>query len=138
MLNFRNRFAKTKYNKDFIIAEVKVIVFCTGYSAVGLGATIIYGISSFPVRQIDHELTQYFECERVPHNASSGFNPCDRTGFERLTNPTVQIIAWSLIALYPVTTLIYFLRKRRSQNAKREVMLNNNRSSSKPTNSSSV
>ena len=61
----------TKKNKDFKVAEAKVIILCTGYSAIGLGATIIYGISSSPLRQIDLELTQYFECERVPHNINA-------------------------------------------------------------------
>ena len=115
-----------------------MIIFCTGYSAIGLGATIIYGISSSPLRQIDHELSQYFECERVPHNNTilTGAN-CDRSGFERLTNPTIQVIAWSLIALYPVITLIYFIYKKRSRKTRPIVNVNSN-SSSRPTASSSV
>lgn len=115
-----------------------MIIFCTGYSAIGLGATIIYGISSSPLRQIDHELSQYFECERVPHNNTilTSAN-CDRSGFERLTNPTIQVIAWSLIALYPVITLIYFIYKKRSRKTRPIVNVNSN-SSSRPTASSSV
>ena len=64
---YRNTCTK-KSNRDFKIAEAKVIIFCTGYAFVGIGATISYGISSAPLRQIDQELVQYFECEQTPHS----------------------------------------------------------------------
>ena len=133
---YRNRCTK-KSNRDFKIAEAKVIIFCTGYAFVGIGATISYGISSAPLRQINQELTQYFECEQTPHSGMDLDQPCDKSGYGRLTNPTLQIIAWCLIAVYPVTTLIYFLYKKRHPKAKHMAM-HNNSSSNRPTTSSSV
>ena len=64
---YRNTCTK-KSNRDFKIAEAKVIILYTGYAFVGLGATISYGILSAPLRQIDQELVQYFECEQTPHS----------------------------------------------------------------------
>ena len=133
---YRNTCTK-KSNRDFKIAEAKVIILCTGYAFVGLGATISYGISSAPLHQIDQKLAQYFECEETPHSGMESGQPCDKSGYEQLTNPTLQIIAWCLIALYPVTTLIYFLYKKRSPKAKRMAMYNNS-SSSRPTTSFSI
>ena len=138
-LNSRKRYTSTKTNKDFKVAEAKVIIFCMLYSVIGLGAAVTYGVSAIPLRQIDHELTKYFECERVPHNynASQTSDHCDRSGYVRLTNPTLHFLAWSLIGLYPVTTLIYFLYKKRNRKTKSVAMLKNS-SSSRPTASSSV
>ena len=136
IITYRNR-CTNKSNSDFKIAEAKVIIFCTGYAFVGIGATISYGISSAPLRQINQELAQYFECEQTPRSAMDSGQPCDKNGYARLTNPTLQIIAWCLIAVYPVTTLIYFLYKKRSLKANRMAM-HNNSSSSRPTTSSSI
>ena len=49
---------------------------------------------------------QYFECECTPLNYRSG------TGFERLTHPAGHIIGFGLVALYPMTTLVFFYKKR--------------------------
>ena len=135
-MTYRNR-CTNKSNSDFKIAEAKVIIFCTGYAFIGIGATISYGMSAAPIRQFDQDLAQYFECEQTPRSAMDSSQPCDKNGYERHTNPTLQIIAWCLIALYPVTTLIYFLYKKRSLKAKHMAM-HNNSSSSRPTISSSV
>ena len=56
----------------FKVAEVKVALYCAACILIGIGATISYGIISSPLRQIDVELIQYFECERTPLNYRSG------------------------------------------------------------------
>ena len=111
-LNFRKR-CTTKANKDFKAAEVKVALYCAACILIGIGVTVSYGVISSPLRQIDIQLMQYFECERIPLNYRSG-TECDRSGFERLTHPTGHIVLFSLVALYPMTTLVFFYKKRNS------------------------
>ena len=72
-------------------------------------------MSSVSLSELHHELLDYFECERYGVNAS---RMCDRSGFERLTNPPMITIAYSLLALYPVITLIYVLRIKRKRRIK--------------------
>ena len=90
LLNFRKRCTKGEI-QDFKAAEVKVAIYCAACILIGIGATISYGIISSPLRQIDVELMQYFECERIPLNYRSG-TECGRSRFEKLTHPAGQII----------------------------------------------
>ena len=81
-------------------------IYCAVCILIGIGATVSYGIISSPLRQIDVELMQYFECECTPLN----YTYC--TGFERLAHPAGHIIGFGLVALYPMTTLVFFYKKR--------------------------
>ena len=93
-----------------------MIIICCFYAVLGLGASFSYVISSSYLNVLKSELTDYFECE------SGGLNDdqsCDRSEFERHVNATSKILGYSLLALYPVITLIYFLRKKRKTRAKR-------------------
>ena len=74
-----------------------------------------YSMSSVTLEKLHHELLDYFECERC--GVTSG-RVCDRSGFESLTNPPMITIAYSLLSLYPVITLIYFLRIKRKPRIK--------------------
>ena len=68
-------------------------------------------MSSAVLGDLQHELREYFACERC--GVISGL-VCDRSGFERFTNPTLITVAYSLLALYPVITLVYVLRIQRT------------------------
>ena len=110
-------------------------LYCVACILIGLGATISYGIISSPLRQIDVELMQYFECERIPLNYRPDIK-CDRNGFERLTHPAGHIIGFGLVALYPMTTLVFFYKKR-NPDTKQMAMYKNSTSSSGPTSTTS-
>ena len=120
--NFRRRCTR-KANNDFKAAEVKVALCTAACILIGFGATISYGIISSPLHQIDIELTQYFECERIPLNYRSA-TECDRSQFERLTHPARHIIGYSLVTLYPMVTWVFFYKKRNSDT--KEVPTNKN------------
>ena len=106
-------------------------LYCAACILIGIGATVSYGIISSPLRQVDCELMQYFECERIPLNYRSG-TKCDRNGFERLTHPAGHIILFSLVAFYPMITLIFFYKKR-NPDTKQVAKYKSSTSSSGPT-----
>ena len=58
-----------------------------------------YSISSTFLDDLQHELYDYFECEQCGVNSGQS---CDRSGFERLTHPSLITIGISLSVLYPV------------------------------------
>ena len=123
----RNRCGKKK-SKGMKKAEVKVIVICCCYVVLGVGAALAYAISSTSLRGLKVELLEYFECERTASLNSE--NPsCDRGEFERFLNPSSKILGYSLIALYPVITLIYFARKKRRAHPRRPTLTHSNISS---------
>ena len=80
---------------------------------LGLAATLAFAISSRSLDGIISEVLDYFECERSGVNSGES---CDRSGFERLTNPEAKTLGYTVLALYPVITLIYFVRTRRKEN----------------------
>ena len=50
---------------------------------------------------------QYFFCELSGHDPS---NPCNRSEFEKLTNPSVTTLSYILMmALFPVVNLVYIV-----------------------------
>lgn len=104
--NFRN----TRTRKDFKIAEVKVVIFCCCYVIYGFGASLAYSLSSAFSSRLETELIDYFECEKEYKIDRE----CSRSGFETFINPTLQILPWSMIALYPVTTLVYFMCNKKA------------------------
>ena len=95
---------------------------------LGLGATLSYAISSTSLRGLTVELLEYFECERTA-NLNSENPSCDRGEFERLLNPSSKIFGHSMIALYPVITLIYFAHKKRRKPHSRHTLTHGNISS---------
>ena len=97
-------------NKDLKTAEIKVFIICCCYVILGLGASLAWSISSAFLGDHQRELFDYFECERC--GVDSG-QMCDRSGFERLTNPPLITIGYSLFVLYPVITLVYVVRFKR-------------------------
>ena len=111
----RNRCIRKSSNKDLIKVEIKVVIICCCYVILGFGATLAYAISSSLLGDLRRELFDYFECEQCGVNSGQ---TCDRSGFERLTNPPLVTIGYSLLALYPVITLIYVLRIKRKPRAK--------------------
>ena len=117
-----------------------MLIFCTGYVIISVGATISYALIASPLRQLDVELQQYFECERVPHSGgnSSTFGQCDRSGFERLTFPAGNIIGWGLVSLYPVATLIYLYKRKSPDSNEAVITVRNSSLSVALTNSSKV
>ena len=95
---------------------------------LGLAASLAYSISSAFLGDHQCELMDYFECERCGVN--SGWM-CDRSGFERLTNPPLITIGYSIFVLYPVITLVYLVRlKRESQTKHKRPELNGMKSAS--------
>ena len=102
-------------DKDLKTAAIKVFIICCCYVILGLGASLAWSISSAFLDEHQRELFNYFECERC--GISSG-QMCDRSRFERLTNPSLITIGYSLFVLYPVITLVYVIRFKREPNAK--------------------
>ena len=96
-------------------AEIKVFVICLCYVILGLAASLAYSISSAFLDDHQRELMNYFECERC--GVDSG-RMCDRSGFERLTNPPLITIGYSIFVLYPVITLVYLVRLKRASQTK--------------------
>ena len=115
-------------------AEVKVIIICCCYVVLGLGAALSYAISSTSLRGLKVELLDYFECERTA-SLTSESQSCDRDEFERFLNPSSKILGYSLVALYPVITLIYFVRKKKQPQHKRTLTHSNISSKSLTLNS---
>ena len=94
-------------------AEIKVFIICFCYVILGLGASLAYSISSAFLDDHQRELMDYFECELCGVNSGQ---VCDRSEFERFTNPPLITIGYSLFVLYPVITLVYVVSlKRKSQ-----------------------
>ena len=100
-----------------------MIAICCFYVVIGLGASLAYAISSTSLRVLKSELTDYFECESVRGGLNDD-QSCDRSEFERHVNATSKILGYSLLALYPVITLIYFLRKKRKPHPHRRTLTN--------------
>ena len=98
-------------------AEIKLFVICICYVILGLAASLAYSISSVFLGDHQRELMEYFECERCGVNSG---RMCDRSGFERLTNPPLITIGYSIFVLYPVITLVYLVRLKRESRTKHE------------------
>ena len=107
----------TIQSKDSTIkkAEIKVFVICLCYVILGLVASLAYSISSAFLGDHQRELMNYFECERCGVNSG---RMCDRSGFERLTNPPLITIGYSIFVLYPIITLVYLVRLKRELRTK--------------------
>lgn len=115
---FRNKFMNGMMDKDLKTATIKVFVICFCYVILGLGASLAWSISSAFLEEHQRELFNYFECERCGVNSGQ---ICDRNRFERLTNPPLITIGYSLFVLYPVITLVYVIRFKREPNANHPV-----------------
>ena len=76
---------------------------------------LAYSLSSAILGDLQHELIDYFECERCGVNSGQ---VCDRSGFEQFTNPLMVTIGYSLLDSYPLITLIYVLRIKRKPQTK--------------------
>jgi hypothetical protein len=111
----RNRCISKSSIKDLKKAEAKVLIICCWYVILGLGTALGYSLSSAILDDLQHDLLDYFECERC--GVISG-QTCDRSGFEQYTNPPMVTIAYSLFHAYPLITLIYVLRVKRKPNTK--------------------
>ena len=96
-------------------AEVKVLIICCSYVILGLATLLGYSMSSAVLVDLQHELKEYFACERCGVNSGV---MCDRSGFERFMNPTLITIAYGLFALYPVITVVYVVRIQRTPHTK--------------------
>ena len=96
-------------------AEIKMFVVCLCYVILGLAASLAYSISSAFLGDHQRELMNYFECERCGVNSGQ---MCDRSGFERLTNPPLITIGYSIFVLYPVITLVYLVQLKRDSQTK--------------------
>ena len=117
----RNRCLKDNSSANFRQAQVKVIIICCCYVVIGLGACLAFALSSTILRDLQRELIDYFECERCSVNSG---RMCERIGFERLTNPPLVTVGYSLLALYPVITLVYVIRIKRSRKVHTKQTLN--------------
>ena len=89
-------------------AEVKMLIICCYYVILGLGVSLTFSISSAYLNSLQNELQDYFECEECGIDVDSG-QTCDRSQYERFTNPALKTIGYSLFAFYPVVTLIYIV-----------------------------
>ena len=87
----------------FQSAEVKVLVISCCYVVVGLGAPLAYIVSSVFLRGLQKALSEYFECNLCGLEG-------DKSHYEQFLNPPLITIGYSLLVLYPVITLIYFIR----------------------------
>lgn len=103
----RNRCISRTSSRELKQAEVKVLVICCWYVILGLATLLGYTLSSVVLDDLQHQLRDYFECERCGVNSGA---TCERDGFERFTNPSLITIAYSLLNLYPLITLVYVVR----------------------------
>ena len=86
-------------------AEIRVlIVFCYNM-ALGLCAQTYFSRASKMIPELFDELEEYFDCESVGTNGST----CDRSGFERLTDPELATMGYFLVGVYPVVNLVYVI-----------------------------
>ena len=92
----------TKANKALRKAESKIIIYCICFVIIGLGVSATAAATSVSLQRFWNELMLYFECEE------SGELYCDRSDFEKFTNPTASTLSYTLAALYPVITLLFF------------------------------
>lgn len=104
----RNRYVKKNKSHLLPTAEIKMLIICCCYVILGLGASLAYAISSVQLIGLNQELFNYFECECLGSNTNQ--MPCDRRGYERFINPVLITVGYSLIALYPIITLIYIIK----------------------------
>ena len=96
-------------------AEIKVFVICVCYVILGLAASLAYSISSAFLGDHQRELMNYFECECCGMNSG---RMCDRSRFERLTNPPLITVGYSIFVLYPVITVVYLVQLKRDSQTK--------------------
>ncbi len=50
------------------------------------------------------EISLYFSCERSGYDPNS---PCDRSGFEALISPPLQVLAFAMALLVPIITFVF-------------------------------
>ena len=100
----RNRCIRQNKNVLLQRAEVKMLIVSCCYVVVGVGAPLAFVVSSVFLRELRTALSEYFECKFC------GLEQCDRNTFEQFLNPPLITMGYSLLALYPVITLIYFIR----------------------------
>ena len=115
MYMHRNRCINKSSSKEMKKAEAKVLVIYCWYVILGIGTALGYSLSSAILDDLQRKLVDYFECERC--GVISG-QTCDRSGFERYTNPPMVTIAYSLFHAYPLITLIYVFRIKRRPSTK--------------------
>lgn len=78
-------------------------MFCY-YAILGIIGVTGFNASSLELRNFSSELDAYFLCEREGTGQI-----CDRSGFESLTDPALQTIAFILVGIYPAINLVYVI-----------------------------
>ena len=92
-----------------VTVEVKVLVIAFSYIIIGLVATTSFAISSARIESLKEELFVYFQCELCGTNSQLG-ESCSESGYEQLTNGALVTMAYSLLGMYPLVTLVYVVR----------------------------
>ena len=85
-------------------AELRILIVFCYYAILGIAALTAFNVTSHKLQGFSNALDAYFLCERGGIESK-----CDRSGFERLTNPTLVTIAFILIGLYPAINLVYVI-----------------------------
>ena len=85
-------------------AEVRILIVFCYYVIVGASALIAFNVTSQKLQSFSSELDAYFLCEREGTGQI-----CDRSGFESLTDPALQTIAFILVGIYPAINLVYVI-----------------------------
>ena len=97
-------------------AEVRILIVFCYYTIVGTSTLTAFSVISHKLQEFSNALDAYFLCER----GGIG-NKCDRSGFESLTNPTLQTIAFILVGIYPAINLVYVIHIADLRNLKQKI-----------------
>ena len=82
----------------------KILVILCYYVLLGVMALTSYTLATRNVEEFIKGVSHYFFCESPGMDPDS---PCDRSGFENLTHPIVNLFGFILLSLFPAVNLIF-------------------------------
>ena len=101
--------AKVSRNPFSLIGtpEKKLLIVSFYYVTLEVLGFITFSLTQKNSNRLREELQSYFVCESQGYDPD---NPCDRSQFERLLNPTITILTLTLFLLAPVVNFVFAIK----------------------------
>ena len=87
--------------------EKKLLIVSFYYVTLEVLGFITFSLTQKNSNRLREELQSYFVCESQGYDPD---NPCDRSQFERLLNPTITILTLTLFLLAPVVNFVFAIK----------------------------
>ena len=89
---------------EFGTAEKKLLFVFFYYVLLSVVAITSFALGTRNASPFVKNIQRYFFCEQSGHDPN---NPCSRSEFEKLSNPSITTLSYILLAIFPVINLVF-------------------------------